>query len=68
MAFATCPGTKQLLGAGGAVSNVAPANVSLQVVYPFSNLRPGMVEGAAVENTPTSVNWDFIVATAISAN
>ncbi len=59
IAFAGCGG-KQLLSAGAAITDVAPGNVSLQVVFPGSN-----VEAFAVENTPTSLNWDFIIARGI---
>lgn len=68
-ASVTCPGNKQLLSAGGAITNVAPGHVSLQMVFPSSILRPPRsVRVIAVENTPTSLNWDFIVAAAICAD
>jgi hypothetical protein len=64
-AFAVCPGTKVVHGAGGAITNVAPGNVSLRVVYP--SYDPKRVDVIAVENTPTNQDWDFIVAQAICA-
>jgi hypothetical protein len=64
-AFAVCPGSKVVHGAGGAITNVAPGNVSLRVVYP--SYDPKRVDVLAVENTPTNQNWDFIVAQAICA-
>lgn len=65
IAFAVCPTGKRVHGAGAAISNLAPGGVSLQVIYPFNALN--QVEAFAVENTPTSQNWDFIVAQAICA-
>jgi hypothetical protein len=60
-AHAGCSGAgKQMLGAGAAISNVAPGHVSLQQVYPRSNLRS--MDAWAVENTPLSLPWDFIIA------
>ncbi|WP_433383505.1 hypothetical protein ACQPZX_21535 [Actinoplanes sp. CA-142083] len=65
LAYADCPGTKRVHGAGAAIANTAPGNVSLQVIYPFEDLKT--VEAFAVENTATSADWDFIVAQAICA-
>jgi hypothetical protein len=62
-AFAQCPAGKRVHGAGAATSNVA--GVSLQVVYPYNGLDE--VQAFAVENTPVSQDWDFIVAQAICA-
>jgi hypothetical protein len=64
-AVAECPGDTRVHGAGAAITNTAPGNVSLQVVYPFNDLK--RVRALAVENTPTNQNWDFIVAAAICA-
>lgn len=64
-ASATCPANTQLLSAGGAITEVAPGHVSLQQVYPFSGLR--RMETSAVENTPYTPSWDFIVARGICA-
>jgi hypothetical protein len=64
-ATAVCPGSKVVHGAGAAITNVAPGSVSLRVVYP--SYDPKRVVAVAVENTPTSQNWDFIVAQAICA-
>jgi hypothetical protein len=63
-----CPGGKQMLGVGGAITAerrpdgtyVAPGNVTLTWIIPGVD---GLV--IAVENTPTSVDWDFIVVRAI---
>jgi hypothetical protein len=65
VAFAVCPSGKRVHGAGAAISNTAPGGVTLQVVYPFNDLT--QVEAVAVENTPASQNWDYIVAQAICA-
>ena len=65
LAFAPCPGGKRLHSSGAAITNVAPGNVSLQRIFP--DLDGGETQALAVENTPTSVDWDFIVATAICA-
>jgi hypothetical protein len=63
IAFAQCPAGKRVHGAGAAVANVA--GVSLQVVYPYNDRDE--VQAFAVENTPVSQDWDFIVAQAICA-
>jgi len=63
VATALCPGTKRVHGAGGAITKVAPGNVSLQAVVPIGE----RVQAIAVENTPTDESWDFIVAQAICA-
>jgi len=65
IALATCPPNTYLHGSGAAITNTAPGNVSLQGIYPYSEAR--QTQALAVENTPTSQNWDFIVATAICA-
>ena len=53
-------------------TNIAPANVTLSTSFPYlyeGNPRtPIRAEAVAYENTPTSVNWDFIVAQAICAD
>jgi hypothetical protein len=51
---------KQMLGAGAAITDVAPGHVSLQQVYPRSSLRS--MDAWAVENTPLFLPWDFIIA------
>ena len=63
-ARATCSGTRRLIGAGGAITNVAPGTVSFERVYPVTT---NQVEARAVENTPTTPNWNFIVAAKICA-
>jgi hypothetical protein len=63
LAYADCPDGTRVIGAGGAITDVAPGNVSLEEVIPFSvRVRVG-----AAENVPTSQNWDFIAAAAICA-
>jgi hypothetical protein len=63
-AFAGCTGTKRVIGAGAAITNVAPGHVALEEVNPyFAN----QVRATAVEHVPYPLNWDFIVATAICA-
>ncbi|MPY97994.1 MAG: hypothetical protein GEU97_08330 [Actinophytocola sp.] len=64
-AMATCPNGKRVHGAGAATIVNAPAGVALQVVYPYNDLRRAMAH--AVETTPTSADWDFIVFQAICA-
>lgn len=64
-AVAECPAGKRVHGAGAAVTNTAPGNVALVVVSPLDDLDG--VRALAQENTPTSQNWDFIVAQAICA-
>lgn len=65
-AIVYCPAGKQLLSSGGAITNIAPGHVSLQSITPRTNFDRYTV-AYAVENTPTSLNWDFIVATAVCA-
>jgi hypothetical protein len=66
VAVSRCPAGKVLLSSGAAVSNVAPANVSLQGIYP--SVAGRQTQAIAVENTPTSANWDFMVANAVCAS
>ncbi|MFY1687349.1 hypothetical protein [Plantactinospora sp. WMMB782] len=66
IAFAHCPSGTRVHGAGAAISNTAPGGVSLQVVYPANALDS--VQAFAVENTPVSQDWDFIVSQAICAS
>jgi len=65
--FATvdCPPGKRVHSVGAAITNTAPGNVSLQVVEPSADLK--QMRAIAVENTPTSQNWDFIVVRGICA-
>jgi hypothetical protein len=63
-AAAICPYGKNVLGAGGAISNTAPGNVSLFMIH----IYPWQASVAAIENTPTNLNWDYIVATAVCAS
>lgn len=62
-AEAVCPAGKGLLGAGAATEFAAPGNVSINRTL-ISNNR---VYATGIENTATSLNWDFIVAQAICA-
>jgi hypothetical protein len=62
--YAFCPAGKQVLSSGAAITNVAPGHVSLQAI----SRGVGNTYARAVENTPTSLDWDFIVATAICAS
>lgn len=64
-ATAACPDGKRVHGAGAATIFDAPAGVALQVVYPFNDLRRSMAY--AVETSPTSADWDTIVAQVICA-
>ena len=52
---ASCSSGNQLLSAGAFTTVDVPPNISLQTVYPRSNLR--QLEAYAVENTPTSLSW-----------
>jgi hypothetical protein len=61
-----CKGGRQLLSSGAAITNVAPGNVSLYGIFPWVDVQ--QTQAVAVENTPTSVDWDFIVATSICAS
>jgi hypothetical protein len=65
-ATAICPANKHLFGSGAAVTNVAPANVNLQAIYPSTDERSTLA--VAIENTPTDQNWDFIVASSVCAH
>lgn len=57
------------ISAGGAVSNVAPGNVTLDGTGPFLELvLDHEVFASAVENTPTPLRWDFIVVGYICAD
>jgi hypothetical protein len=66
-----CPDQTQMLSSGAAVSAAAPGNVSLFTISPvftFSPMEPDRTIATAVENTPTPVNWGFIVATRVCAS
>jgi hypothetical protein len=58
-----CPLGKQLLSSGAAIGSAAPGNVSLRTVLPLTQ----RTYATAVENTPTNLDWDFIVATSVCA-
>jgi hypothetical protein len=64
-ATAECSGNRYLIGMGGAITNVAPGNVSLERIDPVGS---NAVRVSAAENVPTNQDWDFIVATAICAD
>jgi hypothetical protein len=53
------------LSSGAGISEVAPGNVSVQRIYPSALAQGTYV--TAVENTPTALNWDFVVATSVCA-
>jgi hypothetical protein len=64
-AIAQCPPDTRLLSAGAAIANTPPGHVSLDGIRPdYWNQR---TSASALENTPTNLNWDYIVATAICA-
>jgi hypothetical protein len=66
-----CPGDRNVLNSGGAISNIAPGNATLYALPPAPSQDGKRLIGAvaaAYENTPTSANWDFIVAQAICAD
>jgi len=66
----SCPLFTRLLSSGAALTNIAPGHASLQGIIPLKNNVSPYKWGTwarTVENTPTSLNWDFIVATAICA-
>ena len=54
------------ISVGGAITNVAPGHATLRGIGPFL-LDTGQVYAYATENTPTSVDWDFIVVRYICA-
>jgi hypothetical protein len=58
-------GGQQPLGLGGAISNIAPGNASLQSIQPFSNSSSSGSKTVAVENTPTDREWENIATTAV---
>ena len=64
-AGASCSAGKRLLSLGAAITNTAPGNVSLYAIFPGGTGQQTVAR--AVENTLTSQNWDFIVATAVCA-
>jgi hypothetical protein len=64
-ATATCSDGNSLIGAGAAISNVAPGNATLSMTAPTLDLD--WVIAAADENVPTDQSWDFIVSQAICA-
>jgi hypothetical protein len=64
-AIAQCPADRRLLSAGAAIANTPPGHVSLDEISPSSSQQ--RTYASAVENTPTNLNWDSIVATAICA-
>jgi hypothetical protein len=66
-AVAECGVGRSVIGAGGAITNVAPGNVALEEAYPDIGTIFQDVRAEAVEVVPTSQNWDFIVAAAICA-
>jgi hypothetical protein len=72
-AYGTCPDLPDNLprlpiSVGGAVSNVAPGNATLEGTGPFDiGNGNGEVFAYANENTPTPLPWDFIVVSYVCA-
>jgi hypothetical protein len=71
-AVAQCPSGKQVIGAGAAVIDDAPAGVALHAIAPpFVNSDEypeyRSVSAAATEVLPQYEDWDFMVAQAICA-
>jgi hypothetical protein len=64
-AIAQCPPDTRLLSAGAAIANTPPGHVSLDDITP--NYWQQRTYAAALETTPTNLNWDSMVATAICA-
>lgn len=62
-----CPAREQVLSPGAAVGSDVPGNIALAGIAPFE-VDHHRTFGMAVENTPTGVDWDFIVATAVCAS
>jgi hypothetical protein len=63
VAEAQCPPNKKLLSSGAALSNVAPASVSLTGIIPSTSEQATKAE--AMENTPTNANWDSVLASVV---
>jgi hypothetical protein len=64
-ALAVCTGDREILNVGAAVTTDAPGAVSLQQAVPLEGVEVGL--GTAVENTPTNVDWDFMVVQLVCA-
>ena len=64
-ASATCTYEENLVGTGGATTFNAPGGVNLLQVQPALTIPDDHVYASAIENTPTSANWDFIVSESI---
>jgi hypothetical protein len=64
-ALAVCTGDREILNVGAAVTTAAPGAVSLQQAVPLDGVEVGL--GTAVENTPTGVDWDFMVVQLVCA-
>ena len=60
-----CTSGRRLVGAGAAITNTAPGNVSLQWSLPYSSDVYNSASARAVENSTFNAPWDFIVAQAI---
>lgn len=63
-ASAQCPSDRKLLSSGAAITPTAPGHVSLATMMPTSSQS---MWASAVENTPTNLNWESILATAVCA-
>ncbi len=67
-AWPECSGDKTLLSAGAATGFSAPAQVALHYAHAYSGPTSGSANVLAVENEPTTSDWDFIVGQAICAD
>lgn len=67
-ASARCPGDTYVTGAGAAVTDVAPGEITLHDVSPPYSTEYRDAWASAVENIRTIRDWDFMVAQAICAD
>lgn len=63
VAIAQCPANKKLVSSGAALTDIAPANVSLSGIFPWAAGR--QTQALAMENTKTNANWDSVLASAV---
>jgi hypothetical protein len=66
-AFAICDSGRRLIGSGGAIAATptTPGTIGFEDLSPINDIT---MRAVAAEQSPTSQNWDFIVATGICAN
>jgi hypothetical protein len=62
-----CTGNRRIHSAGAAITFVAPGSATLSRVLPDPYGTGRQANALAIENTPTSADWDFIVVQAICA-